>query len=185
MWFLWRYVLGTRPACQKRTYFQLLFFFSFYSVNRFFTVYFVMQFYLFIFSLCFTAGCFDSQVICPDLPNGFCSAHFYWSWQNCRRSCGFCSGKHSTPKFLPVQSIYVGSKDGTYGWVPIQPSQPKQAVFRTGFDFTVFFSGILQFQLVRSLTRRWTYCINYVSQLFIYHKLTITCMTWVWHQQID
>ncbi|KAM7428101.1 hypothetical protein ABFA07_020876 [Porites harrisoni] len=48
------------------------------------------------------AGCFDSQVICPDLPNGFCSAHFYWSWQNCRRSCGFCSGKHSTPKFLSV-----------------------------------------------------------------------------------
>ena len=23
---------------------------------------------------------------------------------------------------------------------------------------------------------------NYVSQLFIYHKLTVTCMTWVWHQ---
>ena len=60
------------------------------------------------------------------------------------------------------------TEPGSYGWVPIQPSQPKQAIFRTGFDFTVFFSGILQFQLVRSLTRRWTYCINYVSQLRLY-----------------
>ena len=33
------------------------------------------------------------------------------------------------------------------------------------------FSGILQFQLVRSLTR---VGLNYVSQLFIYHELTIT-----------
>ena len=39
----------------------------------------------------------------------------------------------------------------TYGWVSIQPSQPKQAIFRTGFDFNVFFSGILQFQLVIGL----------------------------------
>ena len=45
----------------------------------------------------------------------------------------------------------------TYGWVSTQPSQPKQAILRTGFDFNVFFSGILQFQLVRSLTRRWTW----------------------------
>ena len=30
---------------------------------------------------------------------------------------------------------------GTYGWVSIQPSQPKQAILRTGFDFNVFFSG--------------------------------------------
>ena len=44
----------------------------------------------------------------------------------------------------------------TYGWVSIQPSQPKQAILRTGFDFNVFFNGVLQFQLVRSLTRRWT-----------------------------
>ena len=44
----------------------------------------------------------------------------------------------------------------SYGWVLIQPSQPKQAIIRTGFDFNVFFSGVLQFQLVRSLTRRWT-----------------------------
>ena len=65
--------------------------------------------------------------------------------------------------FSPHRSLYL------YGWVPIQPSHSKKAIFRTGFDFTVFFSGILQFQLVRSLTRRWTYCINYVSRLFIYH----------------
>ena len=30
----------------------------------------------------------------------------------------------------------------------------------------------------RSLQCRWTNCINYVSQLFIYRELTITCMTW-------
>ena len=29
-----------------------------------------------------------------------------------------------------------------YGWVSVQPSQPKQAILRTGFDFNVFFSGI-------------------------------------------
>ena len=63
-------------------------------------------------------------------------------------------------------------KEGTYGWVPIRPSKPKQAIFRTGFDFTVFFSGILQFQLVRSLTRRWTNCINYyVITLFSIYVL--------------
>ena len=64
-------------------------------------------------------------------------------------------------KFSVATGLYI------YGWVPIQPSQPKQAIFRNGFDFTVFFSGILQFHLVRSLTRRWTYCINYVLQLFL------------------
>ena len=76
--------------------------------------------------------------------------------------------------FSSHRSLYI------YGWVPIQPSHSKRAIFRTGFDFTVFFSGSLQFQLVRSLTRRWTYRINYVPRLFIYHKLTITYMTWVW-----
>ena len=58
---------------------------------------------------------------------------------------------------VSISGFSLEIKDGTYGWVPIQPSQPKQAIFRTGFDFTVFFSGILQFQLVQSLTRRWTY----------------------------
>ena len=87
--------------------FLIAFFFPFYSVNKFFTVYFVMQFYLFIFSLCFTASCYDSQVVCPDLPNGFCSAYFYWSWQNCRRSCGFCSGEHSTPKFCQFSQFML------------------------------------------------------------------------------
>ena len=48
----------------------------------------------------------------------------------------------------------------TYGWVSLRPFQPKQAILRTGFDFDVFFCKVLQFQLVRSLTRRWTYCIN-------------------------
>ena len=33
-------------------------------------------------------------------------------------------------------------KMDTYGWVSIQPSQPKQAIPRTGFDLNVFFSGI-------------------------------------------
>ena len=45
---------------------------------------------------------------------------------------------------------------GTYGWVSIQPSQLKLANLRTGFAVNVFFSGVLEFQLVRSLTRRWT-----------------------------
>ena len=29
-----------------------------------------------------------------------------------------------------------------YGLVPIHPSQPKEAILRTGFDFNVFFSGL-------------------------------------------
>ena len=52
---------------------------------------------------------------------------------------------------------------GTYGWVSIQPSQLKQANPRTSFDVNVFFSGVLQFQLVWSLTRRWTWCISSFS----------------------
>ena len=31
--------------------------------------------------------------------------------------------------------------------VPIQPSRQKQAIFRTGFDFTVFFSGFYSLSL--------------------------------------
>ena len=44
MWFLWRYVLGTRPSCQKLTFYLELLFFSFYSVNRFFTVHLLFNF---------------------------------------------------------------------------------------------------------------------------------------------
>ena len=44
----------------------------------------------------------------------------------------------------------------TYGWVSIQPSKTKQAILWTGLDFNVFFSGVLQFQLVQSLTCHWT-----------------------------
>ena len=55
----------------------------------------------------------------------------------------------------------------TYGWVSIQPSQPKQAILRTGFDFNVFFSGVLQFQLVQSLTRHWTYTLTRYLLSFI------------------
>ena len=57
---------------------------------------------------------------------------------------------------------------GTYGWVSIQPSQLKQANLRTGFDVNVFFRGVLQFQLVRSLTRRWTWCISSFSYSHLY-----------------
>ena len=54
----------------------------------------------------------------------------------------------------PIVAIFVctsGERE-----IPILPSHPKQATIRTGFDFYVFFSGVLQFQLVRSLTRRWS-----------------------------
>ena len=51
----------------------------------------------------------------------------------------------------------------TYGWVSIQPSQPKQAIMRTGFDFNVFFSGVLQFQLVRSLRAIGLNALNLLS----------------------
>ena len=76
----------------------LLFVLLIHSFIRSFVRSFVRSFihsfiYLFIFSPYFTAGCSDRHVVCPGLPNSFCSAHFDWSEQNCRRSCGFCSGK--------------------------------------------------------------------------------------------
>ena len=37
--------------------------------------------------------------------------------------------------------VQASAKNRCYGWVPIQPSQPKQAIPRTSFDFNVFFSG--------------------------------------------
>ena len=42
-----------------------------------------------------------------------------------------------------------------YGWVSIQTSQPKQAILQTSFNFYVFFSAALQFQLVWSLKCCW------------------------------
>ena len=52
---------------------------------------------------------------------------------------------------MPSLLAWTSQCQTIYGWVPIQPFQPKQAIFRTGFDFNVFFSGVLEFQLVRSL----------------------------------
>lgn len=65
--------------------------------------------------------------------------------------------------FRPASSLVVSHwklRLGTYGWVTIQPSQPKQAILWTGFDFSVFFCRILQFLLVLLLTCHWTYCIK-------------------------
>ena len=44
-------------------------------------------------------------------------------------------------------------------------SQAKQAIFRTGFDFTVFFSGVLQSAMLRKL---------------IHTKKKLACMTGAW-----
>ena len=60
----------------------------------------------------------------------------------------------------------------TYGWVSIQPSQPKQAILRTGFDFNVFFSGFFtvsacpveEAQAARILFLRETKCDRRVRQ---------------------
>ena len=68
------------------------------------------------------------------------------------RSCPLLNSFKGT--FLEV--LHWKLRMGTYGWVSIQPSQLKQANLRTGLNLNVFFSGGLQFQLVRSLTRRWT-----------------------------
>ena len=68
------------------------------------------------------------------------------------------------------------SRMDTSGWVSIQPSQPKQAILRTDFDFNVFFSGVVRFQLVRSLTRRWQdkNCARLVLALGTPHAIYIT-----------
>ena len=83
------------------------------------------------------------------------------------RSCPLLNSFKGT--FLAVSHWKL--RMDTYGWVSIQSSQLKQANLRTGFDVNVFFSGVLQFQLVRSLKRRWTWCIS----LFISSHLYELC----------
>ena len=68
-------------------------------------------------------------------------------------------GSRSCPLLKFFEGIFLAVSHwklrmDTYGWVSIQPYQPKQAIFRTGFNFNVFFNGVLQFQLVQSLSRR-------------------------------
>ena len=59
------------------------------------------------------------------------------------RSCQLLNSFNGTS--LAVSHWKLGMY--TYGRVSIQPSQPEQAIFRTGFDFNVFLNGVLQFQL--------------------------------------
>ena len=54
--------------------------------------------------------------------------------------------------------------------VPIQPSRPKQAIFRTGLDFTVFFSGFYSFSLSGRL-RAVVYIYNLASVSLYSHGL--------------
>jgi len=63
----------------------------------------------------------------------------------------------------------------TYGWVSIQPSQPKQAIFRTGFDFNVFFSGRLRAVGLNALTRLSTviYMICAIKSLHLFRQCDI------------
>ena len=55
--------------------------------------------------------------------------------------------------------------------VPIQPSRPKQAIFRNRFRLYCLLQRILQFQLVRSLTRR---CIYIYIYIYIYNLASVS-----------
>ena len=54
----------------------------------------------------------------------------------------------------------------TYGWVSIQPSQPKQAIFRIGFNVNVFFSRIYRFSFAR--------CLHNIGLNALTHSIIIT-----------
>ena len=65
--------------------------------------------------------------------------------------CESIAGPHqliAARKTQPAQSNKKKEKE--------RKKEKEKAILRTGFDFNAFFSGVLQFQLVRSLTRRWT-----------------------------
>ena len=72
----------------------------------------------------------------------FREKHMYHEWESNLRPPGYLSGVLTT----------APSRQPTLDTLSIQPSQQKQVILRTGFDSNVFFSGVLQFQLLRSLT---------------------------------
>ena len=80
---------------------------------------------------------------------------FSLSWRKVLGSACFPS---QTKPFLAVLQCKLWM--GTYGWVQIQPSQPKKKHFQFRFRLYCLLFVTLQFQLIRQLTRRWAKCIN-------------------------